>query len=93
MFLTLYYRRLIWINMDIACVSSKDQNIDRQVVALLEMGIERKIYLLIDNQGKILDRKEYKRLIRKLKSKDELYIKSIDRLGEIMKKLLNNGIF
>lgn len=62
-------------------VSSKDQNVDRQVVALLEVGIKQK-NLFIDRQsGKDFDRKEYKKLIKKLRAKDELYIKSIDRLG------------
>lgn len=62
-------------------VSSKDQNVDRQVVALLEVGIKQK-NLFIDRQsGKDFDRKEYKKLVKKLRAKDELYIKSIDRLG------------
>ncbi|MDD7510780.1 MAG: recombinase family protein [Peptostreptococcaceae bacterium] len=62
-------------------VSTKEQNIDRQLTAILEEGIEMgKIY--IDKaSGKDFNRKKYKRLIRKLKAGDELYIKSIDRLG------------
>ena len=64
-----------------ARVSSKDQNEDRQRLALHEMGVpERNIY--IDKQsGKDFERPAYRRMIRKLKSDDLLYIKSIDRLG------------
>ena len=62
-------------------VSTKEQNIDRQLSAILKERIEiNKIY--IDKaSGKDFNRKKYKKLIRKLKAGDELYIKSIDRLG------------
>ncbi|MDY2986746.1 MAG: recombinase family protein [Peptoniphilus sp.] len=62
-------------------VSTKEQNVDRQISAILEEGIEiNKIY--IDKaSGKDFNRKKYKRLIRRIKEGDELYIKSIDRLG------------
>lgn len=64
-----------------ARVSSKDQNEDRQRIALHEMGVpETNIY--IDKQsGKDFERPAYKRMVRKLKKDDLLYIKSIDRLG------------
>ncbi len=64
-----------------ARVSSKDQNEDRQRIALHEMGVpEANIY--IDKQsGKDFERPAYRRMVRKLKSDDLLYIKSIDRLG------------
>lgn len=62
-------------------VSSTGQNEDRQRIALREMGIkDRNIY--IDKQsGKDFDRPQYKRLVKKLKPGDLLYVKSIDRLG------------
>jgi DNA invertase Pin-like site-specific DNA recombinase len=61
-------------------VSSKDQNIDRQVEAL--KAYSPYIYIYIDKQsGKDFERKEYKRLIKKLKKDDTVIIKSIDRLG------------
>ncbi|MFM1515233.1 recombinase family protein [Helcococcus ovis] len=62
-------------------VSTKEQNIDRQLSAILKEGIQlNKIY--IDKaSGKDFNRKKYKTLIKKLKKGDELYIKSIDRLG------------
>lgn len=62
-------------------VSSKEQNEDRQKIALTEMGVpENNIYM--DKQsGKNFERTQYKRLLRKLNENSVLYIKSIDRLG------------
>lgn len=62
-------------------VSSTDQNEDRQLIALSEKNIpQRNIY--IDKQsGKNFDRPQYKRLVKRLKPGDLLYILSIDRLG------------
>ena len=62
-------------------VSTKDQNEDRQRLAMYEFGIsDRQIY--IDKQsGKDFERPNYKKLIKKLKPGDTLVIKSIDRLG------------
>lgn len=62
-------------------VSSKEQNEDRQKIALTEMGVpECNIYM--DKQsGKDFERIQYKRLLRKLNENSVLYIKSIDRLG------------
>ena len=62
-------------------VSSKEQNEDRQKIALTEMGVpENNIYM--DKQsGKDFETTQYKRLLRKLNENSVLYIKSIDRLG------------
>ena len=62
-------------------VSSLDQNEERQLIEMKNLGIpEERIYK--DKQsGKDFDRPNYKRLIRKLKKGDLLYILSIDRLG------------
>lgn len=64
-----------------ARVSSYEQNEDRQIIALKEMGVpEKQIY--IDKQsGKDFDRPQYKRLLRKLDEDCVLFVKSIDRLG------------
>ena len=72
-----------------ARVSSKDQNEDRQRIALHEMGVpETNIY--IDKQsGKDFERPAYKRMVRKLKKDDLLYIKSIDRLGRNYEEIQN----
>ena len=62
-------------------VSTREQNEDRQLVALREMYIpEQNIYM--DKQsGKDFERPRYKILVKKLRQGDLLYIKSIDRLG------------
>ena len=62
-------------------VSSKEQNEDRQKIALTEMRVpENNIYM--DKQsGKDFERTQYKRLLRKLNENRVLYIRSIDRLG------------
>ena len=62
-----------------ARVSSRDQNEARQLDALHAAGVET---VYIDKQsGKDFNRPQYKRLLRRLKRDDLLYIKSIDRLG------------
>jgi DNA invertase Pin-like site-specific DNA recombinase len=62
-------------------VSSKDQNEDRQHIALTPMDISKR-NLYIDRQsGKNFDRPAYKRLVKRLRRGDLLYVKSIDRLG------------
>lgn len=62
-------------------VSSTDQNEDRQLIEMKRLGVEEgKIYR--DKQsGKDFNRPNYKRLIKKLKKGDLLYVMSIDRLG------------
>lgn len=69
-------------------VSSKEQNIDRQMAALLKEGIDKK-HIFIDKQsGKDFNRPAYKRLLKKLKTEDVLIIKSIDRLGRNYAEIL-----
>ncbi len=70
-------------------VSTKEQNEDRQLIALDECRIKiDKIYM--DKQsGKDFDRTEYKKMIKKLRSGDVLVIKSIDRLGRNYEEILN----
>lgn len=69
-------------------VSSKEQNIDRQMAALLKEGIDKK-HIFIDKQsGKNFERPSYKRLLKKLKTDDILVIKSIDRLGRNYAEIL-----
>ena len=64
-------------------VSSRDQNEDRQLIALKEVGVSGKNIYLDKQSGKDFERKNYKRLIRKLKKDDTLVVKSIDRLGRM----------
>ena len=69
-------------------VSSKDQNEDRQLIALNEIGVEGKNIYLDKQSGKDFERPQYKKLVRKLKKDDLLYIKSIDRLGRNYEEIL-----
>lgn len=62
-------------------VSTKEQNEDRQLVSLREMAVPEKNIFMDKQSGKDFNRPAYKRLLRKLKIDDLLYIKSIDRLG------------
>jgi len=70
-------------------VSSKDQNEDRQVIALHEAGVEGKNIYMDKQSGKDFNRPQYKRLVRKLKAGDLLYILSIDRLGRNYAEIQN----
>jgi len=71
-------------------VSAKDQNPERQYVAMEEYGIVRKNIYLDKISGKDFARPQYKKLIKRLKPGDVLVIKSIDRLernyGEILEQ-------
>ena len=62
-------------------VSKKEQNADRQLIALEPYGIPTSNLFVDKKSGKNFDRPKYKRLFRSLRTGDLLYIKSIDRLG------------
>lgn len=62
-------------------VSAKDQNEDRQLIALKQASIPEQNIFIDKQSGKNFDRPQYKKLVKKLKADDLLYIKSIDRLG------------
>ncbi len=62
-------------------VSSAEQNEDRQLIAMSELGIPEKHIYTDKQSGKDFDRPAYKALIKKLRPGDLLHIKSIDRLG------------
>ena len=62
-------------------VSTREQNEDRQLIALREIGVPEKNIYLDKQSGKDFNRPQYKKLLRKLKKDDLLYNKSIDRLG------------
>lgn len=69
-------------------VSSKEQNVDRQMDALLELGINKRNIFTDKQSGKDFERPAYKRLMKKLKQGDLLIIKSIDRLGRNYDEIL-----
>ena len=62
-------------------VSSKEQNLDRQLLAMHEFGVLDKQIYQDKQSGKYFERPAYRRLLKKLKPGDTLVIKSIDRLG------------
>ena len=72
-----------------ARVSSRDQNEERQVIALLEMGVPEKNIYVDKQSGKDFNRSQYKKLIRRVKPDDLIYIKSIDRLGRNYTEILD----
>ena len=69
-------------------VSTRDQNEERQLIALRELKIPEKNIFMDKQSGKDFNRPQYKRLVRKLKKDDLLYIKSIDRLGRNYAEIL-----
>ena len=74
-------------------VSSKDQNEDRQRVALRGFGVPDNCVFVDKQSGKDFDRPGYKRLIGKLKPDNTLVIKSIDRLGRNYDEILDQWRF
>ena len=62
-------------------VSTTDQNTARQFAAMEKLEIPKKNLFVDKQSGKDFNRPAYKKLLRKLKEGDLLYIKSIDRLG------------
>ena len=70
-------------------VSSQEQNEDRQLIAMAEAGVERANIFIDKQSGKDFDRPNYKRLIKRLRPGDTLFIKSIDRLGRNYEEIQN----
>ncbi len=69
-------------------VSSREQNEDRQMMALQELVEMKNIY--VDKQsGKDFNRPQYQKMMRKLRKDDLLYVKSIDRLGRNYEEIQN----
>lgn len=76
-----------------ARLSSKDQNLARQISALKEAGIDKRNIFTDRQSGKDFDRPGYRKLVEKLQKQDELYIKSIDRLGRNYNEILEQWRF
>lgn len=70
-------------------VSSQEQNEDRQLIAMAEAGVDRANIFIDKQSGKDFDRPNYKRLIKRLRTGDTLFIKSIDRLGRNYEEIQN----
>ncbi|PAE39393.1 recombinase family protein [Bacillus sp. 7884-1] len=68
-------------------VSSKDQNLDRQLTELIDLGINERDIFIDKQSGKNFDRPQYQALKIQLREGDLLYIKSIDRFGRNSKEI------
>ena len=74
-------------------VSTREQNEDRQVIAVREFSVDE-INMVIEKQsGKDFERPMYQKLIKKIKPGDTLVIKSIDRLGRNYEEILDQWHF
>lgn len=69
-------------------VSTREQHEDRQVIALKEMGVSERNIFMDKQSGKDFNRPQYKRLIRKIRPDDVIFVKSIDRLGRNYEEIL-----
>ena len=70
-------------------VSSTDQNEDRQKIALADKGIPEKNVYMDKQSGKDFRRPQYRKLVRRLRAGDLLYVLSIDRLGRNYEEIQN----
>ena len=70
-------------------VSSTDQNEDRQMIALKKVNVPEKNIFMDKLSRKDFNRPQYKKMVRKLKLGDLLYILSIDRLGRNYEEIQN----
>lgn len=62
-------------------VSTREQNLDRQILAMRDFGVPKKQIFPDKVSGKDFDRPEYRRLMKRIKPGETPVIKSIDRLG------------
>lgn len=74
-------------------VSSTDQNEDRQIIALAEVGVPEHNIFIDKQSGKNFERPQYQNLVGKLEDGDLLYILSIDRLGRNYEEIQNQWRF
>lgn len=69
-------------------VSTQEQNIDRQLISLLDIGISKKNIYVDKQSGKNFKRPSYTRLMRRIREGDLLIVKSIDRLGRNYQEIM-----
>ena len=69
-------------------VSTREQNEQRQLIAMREFGIDEKQIYMDKQSGKDFERRNYKKMVQKLKKDDTLVVKSIDRLGRNYDEIL-----
>ena len=71
-----------------ARVSSTEQNLDRQIEALLEYGVEERDIVTDKQSGKDFQRPQYQVMLKKFRPGDQLCVTSIDRLGRKYEEIL-----
>lgn len=71
-----------------ARVSTREQNEQRQIIALEQYGVAKNNIYLDKQSGKDFNRTNYQKLIRRIKDGDAVIIKSIDRLGRNYEEIL-----
>lgn len=69
-------------------VSTQEQNEDRQLISMKEVGVENQNIFMDKQSGKDFERNNYRKLVRRLKENDILYVKSIDRLGRNYEEII-----
>ncbi len=69
-------------------VSSRDQNEDRQMIAMRACDVPEKNIYIDKLSGKDFNRPQYKKMVRKMKKGDVMYLKSIDRLGRNYEEII-----
>lgn len=69
-------------------VSAKDQNPERQIIAMDQEGVRKENIIIEMISGKTFQRPKYQKLVKELKKDDILVIKSIDRLGRNYDEIL-----
>ena len=69
-------------------VSSKDQNVERQLAVMKDLKIPKQNIFIDRQSGKDFNRPLYKKLLRKLRPGDTLFVKSIDRLGRNYEEII-----
>lgn len=76
------------MNYGYARVSAKDQSLARQLDALRELGLSDDMIFTDKASGKDFNRPSYRRLMRRLKPGDVIFVKSIDRLGRNYQEII-----
>ncbi len=69
-------------------VSTREQNEQRQLIAMRDFGIPQNRIYMDKQSGKDFELRNYKKMVRKLKKDDTLVVKSIDRLGRNYEEIL-----
>ena len=76
-----------------ARVSTMEQNEERQLIALRQVGVANRLIFVDKQSGQDFDRPKYQRLLKRLQKNDLLYVKSIDRLGRNYEEIIGQWRF